>query len=183
MTKELTEAAGLYWKDLDVLEQARSEFVAYLDTVYETWWKLVRQLWQENPRTSGQKMPRLGKAQKNSGQWPLDLPGGGLKEMHVFVRDPRRLEASGQFCVELAISKVGIMRLKGRGETVLTELGEVARQARTDFSWHDPNRLSKQGIGLNPDDAVETGKRLGKEVFKNLELLVRLGEKVKKFDS
>lgn len=183
MTEKMTEAARLYWKDLDVLDHARSQLVDYLDSVQQKWWERVRQLWQEDPLTSGQRLGDRGTGHKSPGHWWLHLPGESSVEVRIDVYDPRRSEADGQCVVKLTVSNKGMDRLKEWGKSVLPELGEVACQTVSDFSWDDRENLSRKWVVLNPEDATDTAERLAGTIFEYLKVLVLLEEKLKELES
>jgi hypothetical protein len=182
MTQRMTEAARLYWKDLDVLEQARQELTDYLSTVQQAWWDRVRQLWQEDPRTSVYGTPFLGTGHKEPGHWWLQLVEGSLTGIRVDVRDARRIDAAQHFSVVLVITKADLKRLRRRGQGILAELSQVAGVAGLDFSWDDPYQLSGEHIDLDPDDSQDTAHRLAETVFRYLQAIVLLDEKLKELN-
>lgn len=182
MSKQMTEAARLYWKDLDVLEHARQEFADYLEFVQHEWSERVDQLWRKNPRTAALGPPRGGEAKQNPGYWWLGHPDSSATGVYIEVRDPRRLETTKDYAVQLAISKKSLKKLSQPGKAILERLGEVARTSGLDLSWSDSTALSVERISLNPDDATDTAEQLAATIYQYLQVLTLIEEKFKEIE-
>jgi hypothetical protein len=173
----MTEPARLYWKDVAVLEQARGEFVDYLDAVRRMSWERVQELWQEDPQTSKLQVPRVSPAGKDSGHWWTNLGDIGSTGFGVDVFDPRLAETTEHDTVKLTINQSALRRLTRQRKSILREMSEVASGIGIALSWTDSYSISVERVELNPDDATDTAQRLAEKIYQYLQVLVVMEEK------
>jgi len=89
MSKRMTEAARLYWKDIDVLEEARSELVEYFDSVWSQTWERISSFFGETDNDSNVKIESYQDRQK-PGRYSIILKQAQPASFEIVVRDSRR---------------------------------------------------------------------------------------------
>ena len=153
MSKRMTEAAKLYWKDIDVLEEARSELVEYFDSVWSQTWEKISSLSGETDNESDVKIEHFLDRQR-PGRYSISLRQGQPAKFDITVSDPRRSDDWRFYNVKILCYQVHKRRLDKLSEDARTSIETIASSHGVDIVWDNPNNvLYKTDIEVVSDDA------------------------------
>ena len=185
MTKKMTEAARLYLKDIDVLEEARLDLVEFLEAVWESWASSLEGCWNEVQSQWGEVVYYQWKENQpgKKGTWHTGIEKA-ICGFAITLMDPRRTEREPtKLHLLLQTSKANLSRLRKRPDSAIERLTTAARDQDIDLRWDDPDELWSDSIEIEPDSAETTGERLADLTREYLEHILRFdqvldGEKV-----
>jgi hypothetical protein len=153
MSKRMTEAAKLYWKDIDVLEEARSELVEYFDSVWSQIWERIGFLSGETDNESDVKIENYQDRQR-PGRYSIILKQGQPANFEIVFSDPRRSDDWRFFNVKILCNQAHRRKLDKLSENARTSIETITSSHGVDIKWDKPkNVLYKTDIEVVSDDA------------------------------
>lgn len=170
MTKRMTEPAQLYWKDLDVLEEARSQLVDFLEAVKQRFDDDRDQRWSQETTNESESLE--GWNDGSGGKWTLFLKGSPSR-FYVTISDPRQARKDpGTYDLVVWIGKEKLRQL-AKVEGLLPELTSLAQDEGVRWDWEDREKLSVVHVPVRPDSAEDTASELLEETLRVLRILSR----------
>jgi hypothetical protein len=168
MSKRITEAANLYWKDIDVLEEARSELVEYFDFVWSQTWERVSSLSGEIGNGSDVKIENSLDRQK-PGRYFINLKQEQPAGFEIQVSDPRRSDDWRFYNVKILCYQVHKRKLDKLSAGARASINEIASSHGVELIWDNPNNvLCKTDIEVISDNADLTVDRVVEVIEKNI---------------
>jgi len=174
MAKHMTDAAQLYWHDLDVLEEARDELSQYFATVKGALTDHLCQIWIEDDRndvkTDAEAQERFNNRSWNSREFlgMLGLKTGGKDEIPVKIEQPNVDWGRDNFTVRIGIG-VAQKRQIEKVAGVVDQLTAIAAENDISLCWEDTELYVRKVPFGATDDADDIGRALAETA---LELLV-----------
>jgi hypothetical protein len=167
MSKRMTEAAKLYWKDIDVLEEARLELVEYFDRVWSLTWEKISSFFAENDNEKKIKI-ELYQDRQRPGRYYISLKQGQPANFEVIVSDPRRSDDWRVYnlkirCYQSHKNKIDKLFQNGRAS-----INTIASSQGVDIDWEQSkNYIYTTNIEIDPDNADLVAEKLI-EVIENM---------------
>ena len=153
MSKRMTEAAKLYWKDIDVLEEARLELVEYFDSVWSQTWERISSLFGETDNDSNVKIESYLDRQR-PGRYSINLKQGQPSSFEIVISDPRRSDDWRFYNVIILCNQAQKGKLDKLSEDARSSINTIAISHGVDIIWDNPkNILYKTDIEVVSDDA------------------------------
>jgi hypothetical protein len=149
----MTEAAKLYWKDIDVLEEARSELVEYFESIWSQTWDRISSLSGVGDNNSNIKIEHFLDRQR-PGRYSINLKQGQPANFDITVSDPRRSDDWKFYNVKILCNQTHKRKLDKLSEDAKTSINKIASSHGIDIIWDGPNNvLHIADIEVIPDDA------------------------------
>jgi len=164
----MTDPAKLYLKDLDILEEARSQLVEFLDTVKKCFDDDIKERWRQD----GGEQNLSGWKAKGGGQWNvyIDWKDAALR---VVISDPRQARQDpSTFDVVAFTAKKNVDQIR-RSESLQASLAALAEEESLSWDWANHDRLCILHVPLIPESAEDTASQLIEEAMRFLRLGVR----------
>jgi hypothetical protein len=176
MAKRMTEAAQLYWKDIDVLEEARGELVDYLEEVWEQAWGKILTHWEDGETTSDLKKPGSWADRQKPGFWGINTHQKQPANIDIHVRDPRRSEDPKFYTLSLVCSQPQQKKLQKISANAKDTVKTMAVSYGVEVDWVGPEShlLHKSHVEVIPSDADQTSTELAELVSKWLSMIVAI---------
>ena len=168
MSKRITEAAKLYWKDIDVLEEARSELVEYFDFVWSQTWERVSSLSGEIGNGSDVKIENSLDRQK-PGRYFINLKQEQPARFEIQVSDPRRSDDYRFYNVKILCYQVHKRKLDKLSAGARASINAIASSHDVELIWDNPNNvLCKTDIEVISENADLVVDRVVEIIEKNM---------------
>jgi hypothetical protein len=149
----MTEAATLYWKDIDVLEEARSELVEYFESIWTQTWERISSLSGIDDNNSNIKIEHFLDRQR-PGRYSINLKQGQPANFDITVSDPRRSDDWKFYNVKVLCYQTNKRKLDKLSADAKTSINKIASSHGIDIIWDGPNSvLYKADIEVISDDA------------------------------
>ena len=165
---DMTEAAGLYWKDMDVLEQARTQLLGYLSEVGEALTTKVDELWHAGKKTSALGPHHAWANQATPGWWEFAIDND--TNVCVLVNSPEHPENEDHRYYTICIDCKQIRQkvLLKRHPNALKKLSELTATAKFTTVNGDPHRLTQDLIPVRTTDSDRLATELAEAVYERL---------------
>jgi len=164
----MTEAAKLYWKDIDVLEEARSELVEYFDSVWSQTWERISSLSGEIDNESDVNIEHFSDRQR-PGRYSINLRQGQPARFEITVSDPRRSDDWRFYNVKVLCYQVHKRKLDNLSKNARSSINTIAASHGVDIIWDNPNNvLYKTDIEVSSDNADLVVDRVVEVIEKNI---------------
>lgn len=178
MAKRMTEAAQLYWKDIDVLEEARNELVDYLDEVWRQTWEKILSLWEEGAETTDLKKPNHWADRQKRGQWTVFTPHEQPANIEIQIRDPRRSHDPKSYTVSLVCYQSNQKKLEKVSENAKGAVNAIANSHGIEIDWDTPDNwlLERRSIEVIPLDADLMSTEVAKVTYTHLSAIAEINK-------
>lgn len=168
----MTKAADLYWKDMEILEEARSELFAFLDQVCELIATETAEGWANRGNPENSIDSWSNKASPGYMTWSLTAEEA--KGFSVHVQDPRHSPDARFVVVKICVTKAVQDRLNKQHPKISEEVEQLSDQASTKFVWPELDESSQKKLHIYPDNRKRTATEVSKIVCEYLELIKSL---------
>ena len=169
MSKRITEAAKLYWKDIDVLEEARSELVEYFDFVWSQTLDRIKSLSGEIHDEFGVSIEHYSDRVR-PGRHTINLKQGKLARFEIAVSDPRRSDDWKFYNVKVLCYQVHKKKLDKLSVDARASIKEIASSHGVELEWNNKKHvLCKTDIEIISDNADLMVDRVVEVIEKNIE--------------
>lgn len=180
MTKRMTEPAKLYWKDLDVLEEARTQLVEFLDVVKASFDEGVQTAWKKEDL--GEATQVVGWNDGGGGRWFNHLDPTRSR-LQLSIADPRRARSDPSTYDVVAWIPKSKLKEASRVEGMLDKVQEFAVEEGLQWDWSQSESLSTIHVPIKPESAEDTASLLVEEVLKLLRIAARFDDAIDESDS
>jgi hypothetical protein len=172
MAERMTEAAKLYWQDVDVLEEARSELVDFLDTVWSrTLDEVLSQMAQAVNESDSAKIEHYAERQR-PGRWYINLKRSQPVNFDIVISDPRRSDNWKFYNIRLRSYQSHLKKIEEWGEDAKTALNSLALSHGLSLKWSEKkNILCGSDVELLPENADGTSNSLIEEILRYLTMI------------
>jgi len=174
MTKKMTKAASLYWKDIDVLEEARMDLLEFLEAVWVSWKVMLDDRWpgSESQALSAKFWRYKENQSGRRGAWHLGIEGA-RPGFEIILMDPRRTERDAEsFHVVLLLNKSNMKKLNRMDDQVIDRILHLGRERGIELDFSHPAELWSDAVKIVPGSAEDTGLQLAESTIEVLEHIV-----------
>lgn len=170
MAKRMTEAARLYWKDIDVLEEARGELVEYLETIWSQAWEKLQSSWEHVEDDSEPFKIEHWADRQRPGRWYLNVKQGQPANFEIEISDPRRSDDWRFYNIRILCAQTHQKRLEKLASNAKGSITSIASAHGVSLEWESRNNmLHKADIEAIADDADSMSDRVVEGINKMLE--------------
>ena len=178
MSEQLTEAAKLYWENLDVLGPARRELVAYLDATFEHWWQRVELRWQQESGFGHDGKLKCWTRREDPGRWSVYLEPSETG-LEVQLSDPRRSGEVNHYKLALVITQQHRKELDKIGEEAFEMLKQLAAESEIELGISDDLELTDDHVEFLTDGASELGDLVADALLERLKIIAKFDDWLK----
>ena len=154
MARKITEAAKLYFKDRDVLEEARSELIEYSETICREIFDELMQMSKDLPEENALSNLYSWEDQKN----PVNIwihPDRELPINLKFILKDFRNTEQGGFSFNIRTTKGEIRKFDKLPDASRQKIEKILRDNDVEpFSWENPFRLCESIYPIEKADLV-----------------------------
>jgi hypothetical protein len=152
----MTEAAKLYWKDIDVLEEARWELVEFFDSVWSQTLERIISLADDSEFKIDHYQDR-----QRPGRYTVNIIQGQPAKFDIRIDDPRRSDDSKYYNVKIQCYQAQKSKIDKLTKDARASITSIASSHGIDILWDRPkNVLCKTNIEVTSDDAELVVDRL-----------------------
>ena len=172
----MTQAAELYSKDMDVLEQARKELHEYLDEVGAAIVEKVTSAWQNGEATSSLGKLEVWSNSANPTLIVFGVPVAGGSGVYVQIVGPRQNRADHRY-YSVSITTGGVPNFKKLQRHVpglLPQLERLAQDSGLAFNRDNTRQRTEESVPVRADDSSVLADEVAKRAYERLLLLVQL---------
>jgi len=181
MSEQMTEAAMLYWENLDVLTPACHEMTAYLDATSDHWWNRVEKKWQDQHGSADELIVKRWTHREDPGRWSVYLENSktGLEVhvsktgLHVQVSDPRRSGEVNHYQLILINTEQHRKELAKIGEQAFDTLTQLASESDIALRPSGEPVLAEENLDFLTDSASELGDLVADTILNQLRFIAK----------
>jgi hypothetical protein len=171
--ERLTDAAKIYWDNLDVLNEARSEFTGFLDDIYEQCKEQVEAAWLAVSEKNDAKSLDYWRERTPPGRWYINVPDSPL-ELSIKISDPRRSPDRRNYAVTLATSEYRMRKMTKIAKNALEVFSTMGQDAGVPMNWDHLDQVADTRVPIVNETASDTASELAKLVSDRIALLAKM---------